>query len=170
METKGKCIEEKIGDLLKNRKWTLAVAESCTGGLIAHRTTAIPGASAYFERGIVSYSNRAKVELLGVPQEVLDEHGAVSRQTAKAMCEGVSRNSGTEVGLSTTGIAGPGGGSPGKPVGTVYIGLHAPEKTLVQHFTFSGDRRTVKNKTADEAFDMLHDYLLSLESQREKRT
>ena len=152
-------LEAVIGRLLLSRKETLAVAESCTGGLISSRITRIPGSSAYFERGVVTYSNQAKMEILGVPKEALETHGAVSEPVALAMAEGVRRLSRTTYGLSVTGIAGPTGGSPEKPVGTVWIGFSHPEDTVAQCFLFPGDRHLVQDFAASTALDWLRRYL-----------
>jgi nicotinamide-nucleotide amidase len=124
----------------------MAVAESCTGGLIADRLTDIPGSSAFFERGIVCYSNAAKTSLLGVPEEAIREHGAVSAETARLMAEGVRRIAATDLGLAVTGIAGPSGGTEQKPVGTVHIALSDGETTFCRQLALRWDRR--RNKTA----------------------
>jgi nicotinamide-nucleotide amidase len=140
----GESLEQAVGRRLIARGLTLAVAESCTGGLVGHRLTGVPGSSAFFERGVVVYSNRAKEELLGVPADVLRAHGAVSRPCAEAMVRGVCERSKTLCGLSITGIAGPDGGTPAKPVGTVFIGLAAPGVLEARHFRFAGGRASVK--------------------------
>ena len=111
----------KISNLLEQRNITVATAESCSGGLIAHTLTNISGSSVYFDRGIVSYSNKAKIDLLGIKEDILEEFGAVSEQVAEAMAEGVRIKSNVDIGIATTGIAGPTGGTPEKPVGLVYI-------------------------------------------------
>ena len=118
-------IEEKLVKTLTARSLSLCTAESCTGGLIAGRITSVPGASASFEGGVVTYSNRAKTALLGVPAEVIERHGAVSGEVARAMAEGARERLGTDIAVAVTGIAGPAGGSPEKPVGTVFISLAA---------------------------------------------
>jgi nicotinamide-nucleotide amidase len=115
-------LEEVVGRILTKRKLTLAIAESCTGGLIADRITNVSGSSAYFDRGVVAYSNRSKVELLGVPNELIEKHGAVSKEVAEAMADGIRRKAKADIGISTTGIAGPTGGSDEKPLGLVWIG------------------------------------------------
>lgn len=148
-------LEEVVGRLLTERKLTLAVAESCTGGLLGHRLTNVAGSSAYFERGVVVYSNRAKQELLGVPEAVLRTHGAVSGPCAEAMARGVCVASGTPCGLAITGIAGPEGGTPTKPVGTVFIALAREGNAVARRFHFLGDRRAVKRQSAQMALDML---------------
>src|SRR3972149_9772494 len=116
-------LEDVIGQLLRARGWRIATAESCTGGLIAHRITNVAGSSDYFDSGVVSYSNEAKMELLKVPEEVINAYGTVSRQTAIAMAEGIRRLRSTDMGLGVTGIAGPAGGTAAKPVGVGYIAL-----------------------------------------------
>ncbi|MFB0506516.1 MAG: CinA family protein [Thermodesulfobacteriota bacterium] len=133
--------EEKIGALLRQRKATFSVAESCTGGLIAHRITNVSGSSDYFEMGIVSYTNRSKVELLGVPEKDIDLYGAVSYPVAEKMAQGIRLKAKTDIGLAITGIAGPLGGSPATPVGTVFIGLDHEGGTEVRQFHFEGDRK-----------------------------
>jgi nicotinamide-nucleotide amidase len=151
----GDSLEQAVGRRLTARGLTLAVAESCTGGLLGHRLTGVPGSSAFFERGVVVYSNRAKEELLGVPAEVLRTHGAVSRPTAEAMVRGICERSGAACGLSITGIAGPDGGTPAKPVGTVFIGLAVPGTVEARHFRFAGSRASVKWQSSQMALDML---------------
>jgi PncC family amidohydrolase len=122
---------------MERRGLTLAVAESCTGGLIGHLLTDVPGSSKVFPGGVVAYANRPKRDLLGVPAEVLRERGAVSAEAAAAMAEGVRRALGTEVGVGVTGVAGPSGGSPEKPVGTVFIACAAPSGTAVERFQWT---------------------------------
>ena len=156
----GVSLEESVGRLLRERGWTIAVAESCTGGLISQRLTSISGSSDYFDRGLVTYSNRAKMELLGVPAETLESFGAVSRETALAMAAGVRERSRTDIGLSSTGIAGPTGGSPEKPVGTVWIGLSGPDGDDAELFRFPGQRSQVTMQAAEAALSRLHRYLV----------
>ncbi|HEU4369481.1 MAG TPA: nicotinamide-nucleotide amidohydrolase family protein [Methylomirabilota bacterium] len=151
----GDTLEQAVGRRLTARGLTLALAESCTGGLVGHRITSVPGSSAFFERGVVVYSNRAKEELLGVPAEILRTHGAVSRPCAEAMVRGICERSGAACGLSITGIAGPDGGTPAKPVGTVFIGLAVEGAVEARHFRFAGDRPTVKWQSSQMALDML---------------
>jgi nicotinamide-nucleotide amidase len=148
-------LEELVGRLLKERGLTLAVAESCTGGLIGHRLTNVAGSSDYFLGGVVSYSNDAKQDLLRVPAEVLAQKGAVSPETARDMATGVRETFGAGVGLAVTGIAGPSGGSVAKPVGTVYIGLATPEGEDIWHYQFHGNRSQIKTLTAETALDRL---------------
>ena len=125
---------KKISNLLKEKNLTIATAESCTGGLISHSITNISGSSDYFDRGIVSYSNNAKVELLDVSEELLEKYGAVSEQVAKAMAEGVRNKSNVDIGIATTGIAGPTGGTIEKPVGLVYIAVSTADESIVKKF------------------------------------
>ncbi len=154
-------MEETVGRLLRERGMTLAVAESCTGGLIGHRVTDVPGSSAYFLLGVATYSNDAKERVLGVRGETLREHGAVSTHTAEEMAEGVRRLAGASLGVSTTGIAGPGGGTPEKPVGTVCIGV-AWEGGVWSRRYDVGDRgrEWVKGMTAQIALDRVRRHLL----------
>jgi len=149
----------KVSALLKKQNLTVATAESCTGGLIANTLTNISGSSDYFDRGIVSYSNESKTELLGVSEDILKEYGAVSEQVAKTMAEGIRTRSNVDIGLATTGIAGPTGGTKDKPVGLVYIALSASKGTIVKRFQFSGDRLQNKEITCNAALQMLFDYL-----------
>jgi len=151
----GDSLEQVVGRQLVARGLTLAIAESCTGGLVGHRLTGIPGSSAFFERGVVVYSNRAKQELLGVPEDILRTHGAVSRPCAEAMVRGVCERSGAACGLAITGIAGPDGGTPAKPVGTVFIGVAAPGTVEALQFRFLGSRAAVKWQSSQVALDML---------------
>ena len=156
-------METVVGRLLTDQHLTLALAESCTGGLIGHRLTQIPGSSAYLDRGVVSYSNRAKVELLGVSQDLLDRHGAVSAEVAAAMARGIRERSGVSVGLSVTGIAGPGGATKSKPVGLVYVGLDGgPGENLTKEFRFhGGDRSVIKQRSSQAALDVLRRWLIT---------
>jgi nicotinamide-nucleotide amidase len=160
----GDTLEAVVGRLLLERGLMLAVAESCTGGLVGHRITNVPGSSRYFERGVMVYSNRAKHELLGVPESVLRVHGAVSAACAEAMAVGVCALARTACGLAITGIAGPDGGSPAKPVGTVFIGLAIDDTAEARRFLFSGNREAVKWQSSQMALDMLRRALLARES------
>lgn len=148
-------LEGLVGRYLQKSGLTLAVAESCTGGLIGHRLTEVPGASDYFLGGVVSYSNDAKCDLLRVPAAVLARHGAVSPETAWDMARGVREVFHAAIGLAVTGIAGPSGGSLDKPVGTVYIGLATDQGEEVWHFQFHGNRAEIKTLTAETALDRL---------------
>ena len=153
-------LEEIVGGELKRRGWRIAVAESCTGGLIGVRLTNVPGSSDYFDRSLVTYSNGSKIELLGVPEETIERYGAVSEGTALAMAEGARRFAEVEVGLSATGIAGPAGGTPEKPVGLVYIGLSTVTETTAQQFRFTGSRGTNRERTAQAALEMVRRRLM----------
>lgn len=153
---------KKISFHLKKHNLTIATAESCTGGLIAHTLTNIPGSSEYFDRGVVSYSNNAKMNLLGVQENLLKKHGAVSEQVAKAMAEGIRTKSKVDIGLATTGIAGPTGGTKEKPVGLVYIAVSTSNTTEVKRYQFSGNRLENKENTCQAALRMLLDCLTSL--------
>src|SRR5262249_10679554 len=148
-------LEVTVGRLLRARHLTVALAESCTGGLVGHRLTQVAGSSAYFERGFVVYSNEAKQALLGVPEAVLRQHGAVSAACAESMAQGARERAGTDVGVSVTGIAGPEGGTPTKPVGTVFIGLADPQGVVVERHRFDRDREGNKALSAVHALDLL---------------
>lgn len=148
-------LEVVLGEALREKKATIALAESCTGGLISHRITNVPGSSVYFERGIVAYSNQAKIDYLGVSGEILKDFGAVSSETAKAMASGIRKAANATFGLAATGIAGPGGGSAEKPVGLVYIAIAGPKGIEVSRFRFDGDRAGIKAKTAEAALAWL---------------
>ena len=152
-------IDEKIlGNVsaeLKKQGLTIATAESCTGGLIAHSLTNVSGSSDYFDRGVVSYSNASKIELLDVPDDLIRKYGAVSEQVAEAMANGVRKKSKVDVGLATTGIAGPTGGTKDKPVGLVYIAIAKSDSTVVRKFLFSGNRLENKESTCNAALNML---------------
>ena len=152
---------KEVSDKLKKQRLTIATAESCTGGLIAHTLTNISGSSDYFDRGVISYSNEAKMEALGVPEDLLRKHGAVSEQIAKAMAVGIRTKSNVDIGLATTGIAGPTGGTKDKLVGLVYIAISTSKSTRVKRFQFSGDRLQNKENTCNAALQMLLDHLTS---------
>lgn len=153
-------LEGVVGRLLQERRLTLSVAESCTGGLLGHRITNVSGSSAYFERGVVTYSNRAKEELLGVPRQLLVSHGAVSGPVAEAMARGICRASQTPLGLAITGIAGPEGGTKAKPVGTVFVALAHPGGAESRKFLFRGGRESIKWQSVQMALDLLRRWLL----------
>jgi nicotinamide-nucleotide amidase len=158
----GRALEVVVGDMLRAKQWTISVAESCTGGLLASRLTDVPGSSEYVERGVVCYSNQSKVDLLGVPETVIAEHGAVSEPVALAMAAGIRSRAGTNAGIGITGIAGPGGGSPAKPVGTVVIGFVTDGGLdRVRTYQFIGGREQVKFQATQAAMNMLR--LLMLE-------
>jgi nicotinamide-nucleotide amidase len=150
----GRALEQVVGDLLREHKKTIATAESCTGGLLASRLTDVPGSSHYMDRGVVCYSNRSKIELAGVPETLIREHGAVSEPVARAMAEGIRARAGTNVGVGITGIAGPGGGTPDKPVGTVVIAVAVDDDVRVRTFQFIGPRDMVKFQAAQSALNM----------------
>jgi len=152
-------LSRTIGALLREQGRTLALAESCTGGLMAAAMVDIPGSSDYFDSGVVSYSNQAKLELLGVDGRIIEEHGAVSRECATAMAEGIREARKVDISLSVTGIAGPGGERPGKPVGTVYIALASGRGTEVKRHHFQGCRTEVREQSARAALLMLREHL-----------
>jgi nicotinamide-nucleotide amidase len=147
-------LEEVVGDQLARRGWRVAVAESCTGGLITSRLTDVPGSSRYVDRAVVTYSNEAKTALLGVPAELIAAHGAVSEPVALAMAEGVRARAGVDLGVGVTGIAGPDGGSPEKPVGTVVVAVAVAGRTEVRTKRFTGDRALVKFQASQAALDL----------------
>ncbi len=153
-------LEAVVGAMLSAARLRIATAESCTGGLLASLITDVPGASEYFERGVVTYSNDAKMQMLGVSPETLRAHGAVSRETAMAMAEGVRALSGADIGVALTGIAGPSGATDDKPVGTLHIGLATIEGTVAHHFIFARDRQWFKRMAAATALNLVRSYLL----------
>ena len=154
-----KKLEEIVADMLKEKKMTIAVAESCTGGLITCRLTDIDGSSKYLERGAVTYSNAAKISLLSVPAAIIEEHGAVSEETARLMAEGIRKMAGTDLGLASTGIAGPQGGTAAKPVGTVYLALSDATETICRHYVYRWDRKRNKIIFSQAALFLLKNYL-----------
>ena len=154
-------LEIQIGELLRKHGWRLAVAESCTGGLIGHRLTNVPGSSTYYMGSVTAYAYEAKVRLLGVSWDTLEKHGAVSRATVLEMARGVRRALAADIGLSVSGIAGPSGGTPEKPVGLTWIGLSTPHDHLAQEHIWQGDRLHNKEASAQAALEMLRDYLQS---------
>lgn len=143
--------EKRILDLCAQKGWALAVAESCTGGLIGARLTSVPGSSVYFLGGVISYSNELKSSLLGVPDELLESEGAVSGPVAEMMALGVAAATGADCGISVTGVAGPDGGTEEKPVGTVWIGVALPSGTTSRLYQFTGDRQEVREQAAQAA-------------------
>ena len=160
METPGeKALEVIVGRLLEQREMTLAVAESCTGGLVSHRITNVPGSSAYYSGSITAYSNEIKEVILRVQHRTLVHYGAVSEQTVLEMARGVRDLFQANVGLAVTGIAGPGGGTPEKPVGLVYVGLAAPDGEWVERYMWNGNRAENKEYSAEALLDLLHSYL-----------
>jgi nicotinamide-nucleotide amidase len=156
-------LESALGRLLTERGATLALAESCTGGLLAKRLTDRGGSSAFFVEGLVTYSNESKERLLGVPEALLVEYGAVSEPVAGAMAEGVRKVAGTDYGLSVTGVAGPDGGTEEKPVGLVFVGVSNEEGTVVERLDLSAWRRSreaIRERSANRAFDLLRHCIL----------
>jgi nicotinamide-nucleotide amidase len=161
MKTKRLVIEKEVGVLLKKHGKTISVAESCTGGLISHRITNVPGSSEYYDRGVISYSNQSKMDILHVSAETLLNFGAVSRQTAAEMAQGIKQISKTDFGLAASGIAGPGGGSAEKPVGLVYVCLATDDDVICNEYRFKGNREEIKFQTSQAALEMLKKYLLT---------
>jgi nicotinamide-nucleotide amidase len=162
--TNGEALEEVVGKMLKESGKTLAVAESCTGGLIGMRLTEVPGSSAYFLEGAIAYSNEAKVRTLNVPEKTIIEHGAVSSETAEAMASGIKERANADYGISVTGIAGPDGGSDEKPVGTVFIGYADKDQTRSVTFIFPGDRELIRWRSSQAALDYLRRRMLKAET------
>ena len=148
-----------VADLLLKRGWMMATAESCTGGLMAATCTDLAGSSAWFERGMVTYSNDAKVELLGVDPALIAQHGAVSEAVARAMVVGALAHAHAQVAVAVTGVAGPSGGSAGKPVGTVWFGLAVPGQVVTERCLFAGDRGDVRRATVQHALVRLAELL-----------
>ncbi len=145
----------KVSDELKKNQVTIATAESCTGGLLAHTLTNISGSSDYFDCGIISYSNPAKIQLLGIPKKLLKKYGAVSKEVAAAMAKAIRQHAQVTYGLATTGIAGPTGGTKDKPIGLVYIAISTKNAVVVKQFLFSGDRLTNKESSCTAALELL---------------
>jgi nicotinamide-nucleotide amidase len=165
--TDGRSLEAVVGDLLRQHTLTIAVAESCTGGLLASRLTDVPGSSDYVERGVVCYSNRSKTELADVPAALIAEHGAVSEPVARAMAEGIRSRAGTNIGIGITGIAGPGGGTVEKPVGTVSVAVIGDNESRVRTFQFIGGRDMVKFQAAQAALNMTRLAVMKIQGPRE---
>lgn len=153
-------LEKQLGRLLTDAGLTITTAESCTGGLISHRITNVSGSSSYFLGGVVAYSNEAKARILGVPRRALELYGAVSEQVAREMARGVRRLFRSDIAVSATGIAGPTGGTPEKPVGLVYIALTAPDGEWCERHIWAGDRETNKRLTSETALHMAVRYLM----------
>lgn len=160
--TNGETMEEVVGRMLRERGETVSVAESCTGGLIGMRLTDIAGSSGYYLEGAITYSNAAKTRMLGVPDEILERHGAVSSETAEAMAEGMRSRSGSDHAISVTGVAGPGGGSEEKPVGTVFIGYSGERGTRSIKFVLPGDRYLIRWRSSQAALDYLRRQILKI--------
>jgi nicotinamide-nucleotide amidase len=163
----GRGLEVVLGDVLRERKLTIALAESCSGGLLASRLTDVPGSSDYVERGVVCYSNRSKTELVGVPDATIREHGAVSEPVALAMAEGIRGRAGTNIGVGITGVAGPGGGTAEKPVGMVCVAVVVDGESRVRTFQFVGGRDMVKFQSTQSAMNLMRVMVLKLPSDRE---
>jgi nicotinamide-nucleotide amidase len=153
-------LEKLIGDLLRERGWTLSIAESCTGGLICDRITNVPGSSDYFEGGMVNYSNESKAKLLGIPLDYIRKYGAVSPQVARRMAQGVRKSFNTTFGLSTTGVAGPTGGTKRSPVGRVFIGIASGKRTWVKKLDLKGNRRQIKRKATERSLELFYEILV----------
>ena len=156
----GSGVEYQIAEILLANGWTITTAESCTAGLIAGTLVNADGISASFKEGFITYSNEAKMKYLGVSEQTLDAYGAVSRQTAKEMAEGAARTAGTDFAVAVTGVAGPGGGSPEKPVGLVYIACSFRGETVIKRCMFDGNRSQVRHATVMQALDLLYCQLL----------
>jgi len=152
-------LTERLGEALADRRWTISTIESCTAGGLAYRITEVPGASVYFLGSVIAYDNRVKVEWVGVPERIFDRHGAVSSEAAGAMAENGRTRFHTDLCLAITGIAGPGGGTPEKPVGTVFISSSGRAGTRTKRFHFSGDRQGVREQAIDAALEMALDLL-----------
>ncbi len=166
----GESLEQIVGSLLRKKKMTLAVAESCSGGLISHRLTNVSGSSEYFIEGVVAYGNAAKIDLLAVPPGLIERHGAVSVPVARAMAQGIRKRTRADLGLAVTGIAGPSGGSADKPVGLVFTALAWPGGTEVQESLFLGMREQIKFQSAQRALDMARRHLLRKARARKRKT
>jgi nicotinamide-nucleotide amidase len=160
IEARSMNLEKAIGTLLRQKGWTLSIAESCTGGWVSNRMTNVSGSSDYFEGGVVSYSNRAKMAHLSIPEKVIQRYGAVSPQVAGRMAQGVRNVFHTTFGLSTTGVAGPTGGTKKTPVGRVFIAVSDGKRALVRKETIKGSRRTIKRGAAEKSLKLLYHYLL----------
>ena len=155
-------LEQEVGNLLRQKGLTLGVVESATGGLISHRITNVPGSSDYYEGSITAYSNEVKIKVVGVRENTINQYGAVSSQVAEEMAQGGSKVLAADICLADTGIAGPSGATPGKPVGLFYIGLCHNEGTYSQKHIFQGDREQNKRSAAETALSWLKEYLVSL--------
>jgi len=154
-----KSLEKVIGDLLRENKWTLSIAESCTGGLVCDRITDISGSSDYFVGGMVNYSNESKAKHLGIPLDYINRYGAVSPQVARKMAQGVRKAFHTTFGLSTTGVAGPTGGTKRSPIGRVFIGISDGIRTWVKRNDLKGNRREIKEKAAEKSLQFFYEVL-----------
>ncbi len=153
-------LEKTIGNLLREKGWTLSIAESCTGGLICDRITDVSGSSDYFMGGMVTYSNESKAEHLGIPLNYIKRYGAVSPQVARKMAQGVRKAFDTTFGLSTTGVAGPTGGTKRSPIGRVFIGISDGRRTWVKKLDLKGSRREIKKKATEETLQLFYKILV----------
>ncbi len=165
-----KSLEKIIGDLLRERGWTLSIAESCTGGLVCDRITDVPGSSDYFEGGMVNYSNESKAKHLGIPLNYVKKYGAVSPQVARKMAQGVRETFRTTFGLSTTGVAGPAGGTKRSPIGRVFIGFTDGRRTWVKKLDLKGNRREIKEKATEKALQFFYGKIVHGDRLRKQAT
>ncbi|MGN0306456.1 MAG: competence/damage-inducible protein A [Lachnospiraceae bacterium] len=156
-------LEQAVADLLQEKRWKIATAESCTGGMVAARLTRVAGVSGVFETGMVTYANSTKKELLGVKEKTLTTYGAVSSQTAEEMVLGLAQRTGAEVSLSITGIAGPSGGTKEKPVGLVFMGCRVKDRTVIKEFHFSGNREKIRESSVAAALSLVRSCILTAE-------
>jgi nicotinamide-nucleotide amidase len=161
-------LEKTIGNLLREKRWTLSIAESCTGGLVSDRITNVSGSSDYFEGGMVAYSNESKAEHLAIPLDYIKRYGAVSPQVAGKMAQGVRKAFHTKFGISTTGVAGPMGGTKRSPIGRVFIGFADAKRVGVKKLDLKGNRRTIKKKSAEKALQFFHEKLIHQEFVKKK--
>jgi len=150
-------LAERLGEALSQRRWTISTVESCTAGGLAYRITEVPGSSTYFLGGVVAYDNRVKVDWVGLPERIFAEHGAVSEEAARSMSENGRSRFDTDLCVAITGIAGPGGGTAEKPVGTVFISASSRTETRTERFQFEGDRETIRQRSIDAALDLALD-------------
>ena len=155
-------LEKQIGSLLRKHGKTISIAESCTGGLISYRITNVPGSSNYYDCSVIAYINQSKIDILHVSPETLKKFGAVSRQTAIEMAQGIKQVSGSDLALAVTGIAGPGGGTPKKPVGLVYVCLASDESVVCKEFKFKGKRKEIKLQASEAALEMTKKYFQAM--------
>ena len=162
-------LEKAISNRLRKKGWTLSIAESCTGGLVCDRITNVSGSSDYFMGGMVTYSNESKAEHLGIPAAIIKRYGAVSSQVARKMAQGVRKAFNTTFGLSTTGVAGPTGGTRRSPVGRVFIGIASGKRTWVRKLDLKGSRREIREKAAEESLEFLYQILIEKAELRTKR-
>jgi nicotinamide-nucleotide amidase len=163
-------LEKVIGDRLREKGWTVSIAESCTGGLVCDHMTDVPGSSNYFEGGMVNYSNESKAKHLGIPLDYIRNYGAVSPQVAKKMAEGVRKTFNTTFGLSTTGVAGPTGGTKRAPIGRVFIGIASGKRTWVKKLDLKGSRIEIKREAAEKALRFFYKMLIDRGFLRRKTT